>query len=375
MLIAALPDELIAVSIDADGTMGLIDDVALPDLIRPLLEPPREGLLLGAIRRSVASGEPSTAQMEAHVDPDAPKEQIEFTVIPLFGDAPARCERILVWARRLFPAPGLEASADELDLTDLAADLAKALYHDEFELNYQPIHELRTGRLVGVEALIRWQHPERGLIAPDDFIPLAEATGLMVDLGEWVLHEACGHAATWNRNGPHRLGVSVNLSSTELHSGSVFRMTRAALATSGLDPSLLTIELSESALISDRHGIYAALGHLRAIGVNVAIDDFGVGYSNLVRLRQLRGRIIKIDRTLVAGIDADDQLREMLTAVVAMVKSLDCAVVAEGVESQAELDLLRVLGIDYSQGFHHARPMNEADFTDYFESSVERPLH
>lgn len=375
ILTAALPDELIALDVEPDGGLAAVDEAEFPQLLEPLFGAANEGLLMGAVRRTVESGEPSTAQFDAVLTEGAPPVTIEFTAISLFGDGLAHCERVLVWARRLFEDSDRDASADGLELSGLAADLARALNRDEFELNYQPIHELRTGRLVGVEALVRWQHPERGVIAPDDFIPLAEATGLMVDLGEWVLHEACGNAADWNRNGPHRLGVSVNLSSTELHSGSVFRMTRAALASSGLDPALLTVELSESDLIGDRHGIYAALGHLRAIGVNVAIDDFGVGYSNLVRLRQLRGRIIKIDGTLVAGIGTDEQLREMLTAVVAMVKSLDCVVIAEGVESQAELDFLRLLGIDYSQGFHHARPMTGADFTNYFETSVERPLH
>jgi len=374
-LVAALPDELVALDVADDGTLCHLDADAFPSLLQPLIAPANEGLFMGALRRTITSGEPSTSQFAGYVDGEPAPSTIEFTAIALFGKGLAQCERVLVWARRLVPADESDAGADALEFSGLAADLAKALYRDEFELNYQPIHELRTGRLVGVEALIRWQHPERGLIAPDDFLPLAEATGLMLDLGEWVLHEACGHAADWNRDGPHRLGVSVNLSSTELHSGSVFRLTRAALASSGLDPALLTIELSESDLIGDRHGIYAALGHLRAIGVNVAIDDFGVGYSNLVRLRQLRGRIIKIDGSLVAGIGTDDQLREMLTAVVAMVKSLDCVVVAEGVESQTELDFLRLLGIDYSQGFHHARPMNQAAFTSYFETSVERPLH
>jgi len=287
LLSAALPDELIGFDIDVDGSISGIDDGDVPQLIQPLLEPVNEGLLLGAVRRSITSCEPSIGQFDAVVTADTPPATIEFTVISLFGEGQEPCERVLVWARRLFSDDDRDGPADELELSDLAADLAKALYRDEFELNYQPIHELRTGRLIGVEALVRWHHPTRGLIGPDDFIPLAEATGLMVDLGEWVLHEACGDAAVWNRDGPHRLGVSVNLSSTELHSGSVFRMTRAALASSGLDPALLTIELSESDLIVDRHGIYAALGHLRAIGVNVAIDDFGVGYSNLVRLRQL----------------------------------------------------------------------------------------
>lgn len=372
---AALPDELVSLDVDAEGKIETLDNGDVPLLLRPLLEQENESQLVGVLRRTIASGEPSTGQFVATGDADVGPAAIEFTAIALFGDGLERCERVLLWARELSAADASDVTAEVVEFSDLAADLAKALLRDEFELNYQPIHELRTGRLIGVEALVRWQHPKRGLIAPDDFIPLAEATGLMVDLGEWVLFEACGQAADWNREGPHRLGISVNLSSTELHSGSVFRSTRAALASSGLDPALLTIELSESDLIGDRHGIYAALGHLRAIGVNVAIDDFGVGYSNLVRLRQLRGRVVKIDRSLVAGIGTDDQLREMLTAVVAMVKSLDCVVVAEGVESQSELDFLRLLGIDYSQGFHHARPMTQADFSTYFQTSVERPLH
>ena len=150
---------------------------------------------------------------------------------------------------------------------------------------------------------------------------------------------------------------------------------RAALSASGLAPSLLTIEMTETRMIDSAGLITSILGHLRAIGVQVAIDDFGTGYSNLARLRQLRGRVVKIDRSLVSGVDSDPDLFEMLRAVVALAKSLECVTVAEGVEAADELEQLRLLGLDYSQGFHHARPMPVEDFAEFVVADLERPLH
>lgn len=340
--------------------------------IARLLEPANAVSLTTAINQAIERRAAVTLRVEYEVEERG--QLIEATVIPVFADDGPTCRHILCWGRDVV-ADYNRLIGEMFDAPGLAGELAQGVHNDDFALYYQPIHELRTGRLVGAEALLRWHHPQRGLLLPADFIPLAEETGLIVDLGEWVLREACAEAASWNKAGVGRLGVSVNISAREVRSGSVLRSVHAALAASGLDPTLLTVELTESDLIGDRSGIYALLAHLRAIGVQVAIDDFGTGYSNLARLRQMRGRIVKIDRSLVAGIHEDEAIREMLSAVAGLVKSLDCVIVAEGVEQPEELDELRALGFDYSQGFHHARPMDGDDFSTYVATSVEMPLH
>lgn len=255
------------------------------------------------------------------------------------------------------------------------ADYTRAIERHEFVLHYQPIYEMRTGLMVGAEALLRWDHPEFGLVPPMEFVPQTEENGFIVEIGHWVLQEACAQAAMWGRLTPRKLGISVNMSATQVQSGTVIQSVRTALSASGLPPALLTIEMTETKMLDHRDLILSMLGHLRAIGVQVAIDDFGTGYSNLARLRQLRGRVIKIDRSLVAGVDTDPESLELLRAVVTLAKSLDCVTVAEGVEEPGELDQLRMLGLDYSQGFHHARPMPAHEFDDYLVADLERPLH
>lgn len=341
--------------------------------VRRLLDEVNSEVLVHACDQAAASGQMVT--FEATFAMPNRTVEAQSVVVPFFDDRDTSiCRYLVAWLRNpdAVHSPKL-GDNQPLAFGLSASQLWQAIDKDELLLHYQPIHEVRTGNLVGAEALVRWQHPDRGLLQPADFLPMAEATGIISDLGDWVLREACADAAAWNRRAGSDLGVSVNLSARQIADGSILRSARASLAASGLNPELLTLELSERDFIGGGHTAVDLLAHLRVIGVHIAIDDFGVGYSNLARLRSMRGRIVKVDRSLVSGIDVDDELLNLIGFVVEMAKSLDCVVVAEGVEEPGELDRLRSLGIDFSQGFHHARPMPVADFLTYADGSVPTP--
>lgn len=250
------------------------------------------------------------------------------------------------------------------------ADFARALSNDEFVLRYQPIHDLRTGSIAGAEALVRWQHPTEGLIAPLDFIAEAERTGDIVEIGHWVMLEACMEAASWSDKD---MVLSVNVSGHQVRSGTLLQTVRTALSVSGLTPHRLTLELTETQLISERTNVVSLIGHLRSIGVNVAIDDFGTGYSSLSRLQQHRGNVVKIDRSLIRELHESVEVRRVLEAVVALVKAVGCIVVAEGVTTEKELRVLQQIGLDYSQGYVHAHPMPADEFVAYARTFAAQP--
>lgn len=302
---------------------------------------------------------------------DTSMRSLELIAIPIWDESASAFQSVLCRGHDVQGA--VLSAAAQHRFPD--HDISRGIDEDEFVLHYQPIYEMRTGRMVSAEALLRWDHPEHGLVPPLDFIGQLEDTGAIVEVGHWVLQEACAQAMLWSKLTSRRLGVSVNVSAHQIESGTLLQSVRAALAGSGLAPSLLTVEVTETRMVGTAGLITTMLGHLRAIGVQVAIDDFGTGYSNLARLRQVRGRVVKIDRSLVSGVDSDPDLLEMLRAVVALAKSLDCVTVAEGVEEADELEQLRLLGLDYSQGFHHARPMPVEEFADFVVADLERPLH
>jgi diguanylate cyclase (GGDEF)-like protein/PAS domain S-box-containing protein len=252
----------------------------------------------------------------------------------------------------------------------LKAELLRALEHGEFTVHYQPTVELATGRLAGVEALVRWQHPERGLVPPVEFIPLAEQSGLIVPLGRFVLQEACRQMRTWQERYPARpsLTVSVNLSARELDEPGLVDSVRAALQESGLDPACLVLEITETLLLVDLARTVRTLAELRALGVRLAVDDFGTGYSSLAYLQNLPVDILKIDKSFVdrigepaaEGADAGGPGRQqsvMVAAISQLGHALDLQMVAEGIELAAQADTLRGLACHYGQGFYFARPL------------------
>jgi diguanylate cyclase (GGDEF)-like protein/PAS domain S-box-containing protein len=258
----------------------------------------------------------------------------------------------------------------------LTADLRRAAFRGEFRLEYQPAVDLQGGRLVGLEALIRWQHPELGTIQPHDFIPLAEETGLVVPIGRWALIEACTHAAGWRArlSGDTPLTVSVNLSARQLQHGRLVEDVEDALRSSGFPARLLTLELTESVLMQGGDTAVGTLHDLKRLGVRLALDDFGTGYSSLSHLRTLPVDIVKIDRSFVEGAAANPGSGlSVLRGIVQLGAALGLVVVAEGIETAAQAQILRDLGCPYGQGFHFWRPLAPAAVEELLASVAAVP--
>ncbi|MGH2790708.1 MAG: putative bifunctional diguanylate cyclase/phosphodiesterase [Actinomycetota bacterium] len=239
---------------------------------------------------------------------------------------------------------------------EVKADLKRAIDNEEFVLHYQPIVDLDEGALVGMEALVRWEHPVRGLIAPADFIPVAEETGLIVELGRWVLREACRQAQAWPIKAP--VGLSVNVSTRQfLHPGMVEDVA-GALWDSGIDPSLLTLEITESVLIHDNDAAIDKLRRLKEFGVRVAVDDFGTGYSSLGYLQRFPIDILKIDKTFIEGVGNGSEEAAIAHAIIKLGGSLGLEVVAEGIELSEQIDALQLLRCERGQGFYFSKPLD-----------------
>jgi len=244
-------------------------------------------------------------------------------------------------------------------------DIVQALEDRRFELHYQPILDLQSGKFVGFEALLRWNHPERGMLSPAEFIPIAEETGLILPLGEWLLHEACRQIRFWHesRSTCAAKFVSVNLSTRQFELGNVAQMTREALQKSGLPHGLLKVEITESAIVENPERTGKVIEKLRKMGVEVCIDDFGTGYSSLSYLHQLPIDIVKIDRSFVGELEWNEQKLTIVRSICALVHGLGLEVVAEGVETPGQLEILRDLGCKYGQGFLFSRavPPDQAE--------------
>jgi len=251
-----------------------------------------------------------------------------------------------------------EMHADARRRLDIEAGLRGAVGRGELVLHYQPEVELTTGRVLAVEALVRWQHPERGLLPPGDFIGVAEDTGLIVPIGVWVLQEACRQAAAWSDT---PVTMRVNLSPRQLRDPGLVRVIRDALADSGIRPQHLCLELTESMLMQDVERSAAVLGELRALGVRLALDDFGTGYSSLAYLRHLDVDRLKVDRSFMAELDDQSAQQTIVAAIIGMARGLGLAVTAEGIETPEQLARVRALGCDAVQGFLLARPAPPAD--------------
>ena len=251
--------------------------------------------------------------------------------------------------------------------TDLAFDLRSALANDEFRLVYQPIYDLVDLTVVGVESLLRWDHPTLGAIGPDEFIPILEQTGQIRDVGRWVLHRACEQMATWHSRGD-TLDISVNVSGRQLDDDTITDDVRDALQASGLDATSLIIEITETALM---HNVEATAGRLRAIkalGVRIAVDDFGTGYSSLAYLRQFPVDCLKIDRAFTSAVTSSPESRALIDTLVQLGRDLGLSTLAEGVETTDEMDILRDANVDQAQGFLMARPQDpEALESDFLE--------
>ena len=253
--------------------------------------------------------------------------------------------------------PGMHATI--VRRVDLEHDLQRALDDRELVVHYQPIVSLTTGRLAGIEALLRWNHPRRGLLGPSEFLELAEETGAIVRLGAWVLDEACRQAKEWKeRYGSYPFTVAVNLSPRQLLEADIVDIVRDTLARTGLPAGDLVLELTEGVMVEDTQVIIDRLHGLKALGVLLAIDDFGTGYSSLSYLRRLPFDILKIDRMFVEGIGLDPTESAFATAIVKLAQTLRLEMVAEGVEHVEQAILLRDLGCEMAQGYHFAKAMD-----------------
>ncbi len=263
----------------------------------------------------------------------------------------ARCE--------IFDDSMRERATERLDLE---GGLRHALERNELRLLYQPQVDMRSGKIVGAEALIRWQHPERGLVVPPVFIPIAEQTGLIVPIGAWVVQEACRQAAVWMRTVDRPLAVSVNVSPRQLAEEDFVAVVAGALADSGLTPGLLCLEITESAVLADPDAATDVLEQLKALGLRLAIDDFGIGYSSLSQLKALLPvDTIKIDKSFVDGVTTAGEDNAIVDAVLRLAAGLRLSAVAEGVETQEQVEALMDLGCSLSQGYHYARPQSAED--------------
>jgi diguanylate cyclase (GGDEF)-like protein/PAS domain S-box-containing protein len=249
-----------------------------------------------------------------------------------------------------------EMQSDVLDRLGLKMDLQTALANDEFRLLYQPLFDLDTMHVYGVEALLRWEHPTRGLVGPNEFIPILEESALIVDVGDWVLRQACSQAGEWHRRG-YALSVSVNVSMRQLETTVLVGQVRDALRSSGLPPGALLLEITETALMRDADSTIARLSELKALGVSIAIDDFGTGYSSLGYLRQFPVDALKIDRSFIAGMAESPESPVLIHAMVALAHALGLGTVAEGIEERSQLELLRRQGCQRGQGYLVSRPV------------------
>ncbi|MGK5043321.1 putative bifunctional diguanylate cyclase/phosphodiesterase [Janthinobacterium sp. GB1R12] len=234
--------------------------------------------------------------------------------------------------------------------------LRKALQNNELYLLYQPQIDVPSTQIVGVEALVRWRHPERGVISPTEFIPLAEETGLIVPIGEWVLRTACNQAKAWQSDGGRAIRMAVNLSAKQFKDENLMQIVLSALADTGLDARLLELELTEGTLMDDARATMVTLEQLRGIGVYLSIDDFGTGYSSMNYLKRFEVRALKIDKSFIAGLPQDTENAAITRAIIAMAHGLKMVVVAEGVETDEQLLMLEEYGCDMAQGYFLGHP-------------------
>ena len=267
-----------------------------------------------------------------------------------------------------------ELNESAVERLGLESDLRRALANREFMLHFQPVVRLDTGAIIGAEALLRWMHPEKGLIPPDKFIPIAEETGLIVPLGDWVLRTACRQARQWHDQGHSELTMAVNVSSRQIAAGGFVDSVAQVIRETGIVPSMLELEITERMLMVDESSTNVVIGELNALGVGLSIDDFGTGYSALSYLQRFPFDVLKIDRAFIDGVAVDPETAALTKAIILMAQSLDLKVIAEGVEGPAQLDFLIQHGCDLAQGYHYSKPVEVSAFAALLDAGGILPL-
>ena len=330
--------------IEGDALHGGVQQVAdrvLASLQAPFLIADSDQPLTVSASIGIAEGDRSTAE-------------------ELLRDADTALYRAKARGKRCAIAFNQKMQEAAQDQRSLAVDLRRAQELDQFFLVYQPTIDLQSNALTGVEALLRWQHPERGVIMPDDFIPELESSGLIIPVGTWVLNTACRQGALWQKEG-HRFTVSVNVSILQLARPEFTREVEEALSLSGLDPSLLTLEFTETTLMTNGAETISQLEALKRRGVRLAVDDFGTGYSSLAYLRQFPMDVVKIDRAFVSGLSNTAEAAALVHALVQLGKALNLQTVAEGIEDDDQRLRLQIEDVDIGQGYLFSRPLALAD--------------
>jgi diguanylate cyclase (GGDEF)-like protein/PAS domain S-box-containing protein len=362
---ALRPDDTVArfggdeFTVLCESVGGVLEAVGVADrLQREISEPLHAG---GAELRLSASIGIALAEPGEEVDPSRLVEDADAAMYRAKERGGDRAE--------LFDMRMRERAVEELSIEQ---ELTHGLEHGELRLFYQPLVNLDTGEMVGAEALIRWDHPDRGLLEPHGFLSVAEDSGLIVQVGEWAVGEACRRMREWDRQGEGgpAFGLAVNLSARELTHPDVVATVLNAVRRAGLDPHRLTIEVTESTAMADRDSGFRALRELCEAGVRIAIDDFGTGYSSLDHLREMPADILKIDRSFVAGMAANSPDSALVAAAIAMGRALDMVVVAEGIETSGQVSDLRELGCSLGQGYLFSRPVPAEEFDALLEAGV-----
>jgi diguanylate cyclase (GGDEF)-like protein len=262
-------------------------------------------------------------------------------------------------------------NTNSLERLTLESSLRYAIVRNEFQLYYQAKQDMVSGHIAGMEALLRWQHPDLGTVAPMQFIPIAEETGLIIPIGKWVLMTACRQNVAWQQQGLPRLTMSVNLTARQFNDESLLQDVTAILAESGMDPHLLELEISESMLMHDVDKTLRILRAFKEMGIKIAIDDFGVGYSSLSALKQFPIDTIKIDRSFIRDVASVEEDKDLTAAIIAMGRTLSLTVVAQGVETKEQADQLREQSCDEFQGYYFSRPMPSEQFGDLLRMQPE----
>ena len=252
----------------------------------------------------------------------------------------------------------------------LVSELQRAFREQEFELFYQPQFRLSDGRLSGAEALLRWNHPERGMLGPADFMEVLEEHGMLSDVGGWVLSAACEENVAWQRQGLASIPVAVNIAADQFHRGEAVTQVYQALRHSGLDPSLLTLEFTETVLLKDSERVLVAMDQLKRMGVRLALDDFGTGYSSLAYLHRFPVHELKIDRSFTQSLDEERITGTIVASILHLAKSLDLKTVAEGVETAEQQALMQRLECSDGQGFYLGYPMPASEFRSMVEEHL-----
>lgn len=251
----------------------------------------------------------------------------------------------------------------------LENDLHQALKNNELMLHYQPLVDLKTGRICGMEALLRWPHPVHGLISPINFIPIAEETGLIIPIGEWVIHEACTQTRIWHQMGFSHLKIAVNLAEKQLRDKTITETLQRILILTGFDPRFLELEITETAILDE--SIIDTIKTFKRMGLSLAVDDFGTGYSGLSYLKRFSVDKLKIDQSFIRDIPQNNDSITIVSAIIAMAKELKVSTLAEGVETREQLDFLKMKGCDYVQGYYFSKPLEASFFTQLLLSQTE----